>query len=780
MTNQYPYHLPHTALTHTTNPQTLPDTPPVFDPYFGQNRAVKAIRTALDIKASGYHIFAVGENGLGKRTLITRLLRERAKNEPTPCDLVFVHNFDNPRLPIAIQLPTGLGKTLHHDINKLWQACQKKLYQKFNSLNYQKQLATLKEQSQEQEKALIREFNILAAPFNIVLTSAILHDEKTPAFAPLDHQKPIDDKAQNKLHKKLINLNFTLDELENTTNDKIDALNESLANKLLIPLFEPLLNKYQGIIKDKNEKNKVLTHLKNTLADMVMYSLDIVDKEGEFNGSNTPAKYSINVLVSHTPDSGAPIVFEELPTHLNLLGHIEYTTELGTAYSDVSMIRAGALMQANGGYLILEALSLLEHPYAWQGLKRALQSGQIRLSSLEQMLTLTGSLSLEPMSVPLSVKVILLGEPDLYYELLEFEPEFDAVFKIRADFNDMVARNVDHECQMIAKINDIGQKHQLLPFDNTAHAKLIDILSLYCDDQYKLDLHSDRLTQLLLESHRNALLDKQKVITDKHIKSTLNDIKDRLGLLKELYWQEIKNGQQLISTTGTKVGQVNALTVISYADSEFGMPARLTAVIAPKFGTGEILDIERDVELGGSLHAKGMMIMTSFLRSVFSQFGQMNFSASLAFEQSYGQIDGDSATLAECCALLSALANIPINQSLAITGSMNQLGEAQAIGGVNAKITGFFEVCQEHGLTGKQGVIIPRANLNNLMLNDDVITAVKNGEFAIYAVDNIYEALQLLTDMPVNDKNKKGSYKKGTLFYQVIKRLASWEDKDEK
>ncbi|MDO4427373.1 MAG: ATP-binding protein [Moraxella sp.] len=775
-----PHRLLHTVLTHHTDPTSLPDTPPPFDPYFGQSRAVKAIQTALDIKASGYHIFAVGENGLGKRTLITRLLTERARREPTPPDLVFVHNFDNPRLPIAIQLPTGLGQSLYGDMNKLWQVCQKKLTQKFNSLNYQNQLANLKYQSQEQEKTLIREFNALAKPFNVVLTSTILNDEKTSVFAPLDNQKPIDDKAHDKLHKKLINLNFALDDLENSTNDKIDELNETLASKLLTPLFEPLIKKYQDNIKDKQEKQKVLSHLKNALADMILYALDIVDKEGEFNSPNIPARYGINVAVSHTAGSGSPIVFEELPTHLNLLGHIEYTTELGTAYSDVSMIRAGALMRANGGYLILEALSLLEHPYAWQGLKRALQSGQIKLSSLEQMLTLTGSLSLEPMSVPLEVKVILLGEPDLYYELLEFEPEFNAVFKIRADFNDSIDRDFANECQMMGKINDMADKYQLLPFDKGAYAKLIDILSLYCDDKSKLDLHSDRLKQLLLESHRNALLDNQKIISETHIKTTLADMKDRLGLLKELYWQEIKNGQQLISTTGQKVGQINALTVISYADSEFGMPARLTAVIAPKFGNGEILDIERDVDLGGSLHAKGMLIMTSFLRSQFSEFGQMNFSASLAFEQSYGQIDGDSATLAECCALLSALANVPINQALAITGSMNQLGEAQAIGGVNAKITGFFETCQEYGLTGSQGVIIPKANLNNLMLNDEIINAIKNHQFAIYAVETIYEALALLTDIPINDKNKKGDYKKNTLFYQVIKRLASWEDKDEK
>ncbi|MDO4449999.1 MAG: ATP-binding protein [Moraxella sp.] len=782
MTDILTHRLPYTALTCHTDPATLPKTTahaPTFNPNFGQDRAVKAIQTALDIKANGYHIFAVGENGLGKRTLITRLLAERAKTEPTPQDIVFVHNFDDPRLPIAISLPTGIGLGFRQEMDKLWKTCQKKLTTKFTSLNYQNQLANLKSHLQVNEKKLISEFNELAKPFNVFLSSVMIDEQKIPSFSPIDVNKPIDDSIHEKLHKKLINLNFALDELENNTNAKIDELHENLAIKLLTPLFELLIKKYQSLNHDKNEVGKLITHLKNLLSDMVANTLDIVDGEGDFNTPHIPARYGVNVVVSHQKNSGAPIVFEELPTHLNLLGHIEYTTELGTAYSDVSMIRSGALMRANGGYLILEALSLLEHPYAWQGLKRALQSKQIKLSSLEQMLTLTGSLSLEPMSIPLSVKVILLGEPDLYYELLEFEPEFNSVFKIRADFNDVAPRNLDNELQIVAKINNIVKKNDLLVFDNTACAKIMDILAMFCDEQNKLDLHSDRLSQLIFESHRNAILDNKKSVRKIHIETTLKDMQERTGYLKELYWQELKNGQQLISTTGQKVGQINALTVISYADSEFGLPARLTATIAPKFGNGEILDIERDVELGGSLHAKGMLIMTSFLRAEFSQFGQMNFSASLAFEQSYGQIDGDSATMAECCALLSALANVPINQSLAITGSMNQLGEAQAIGGLNAKIAGFFDICKEQGLTGNQGVIMPKANLHNLMLKDEIIDAVKNGQFHIYAVETIYEALALLTGISVNDKNKKGEFKKGSLFYKVIKRLNEWEKNDE-
>ena len=446
------------------------------------------------------------------------------------------------------------------------------------------------------------------------------------------------------------------------------------------------------------------------------------------------------------------------------------------------MIRAGALHKANGGYLLLEAQSLLEHPYAWQGLKRALQSKQIKISSLEQMLTLTGSLSLEPDSVALDVKVILLGEADLYYELLEFEPEFNSVFKVRADFHDDIQRDDCSEYGMVLKMVDMIKSHQLPNFDNTAFAVIIDELSKLSDDKNKLDLHADRLSGLLVESARIATLENNKIVTAKHVQTALDDITERKGYLKDLYWQEILNGQQIICTKGWAVGQINALTIISYADSEFGLPARLTALIQPNFGQGEILDIERDVELGGSLHAKGMLIMSSFLRALFSEFHELNFSASLAFEQSYGQIDGDSATLAEACALLSALANIPIAQNLAITGSMNQLGQAQAVGGVNAKIAGFFDACRDKGLDGNQGVILPRANIAQLMLRDDIVQAVKDEQFHIYAIDHITDALALLSGMLIDDKNKHGEYKRNTLFGKIVKRLESWvqDDKDDK
>ena len=575
------------------------------------------------------------------------------------------------------------------------------------------------------------------------------------------------------MQKRLSQLTIALEQLEDEANDAIEALHRDIARRALQPLFAPVYQQFAA-------QPQVVDYLKAVSADMVTHAERIVNGDDEefvtAALATTPSRYAVNVIVSHAPDSGAPVVFEDLPTHLNLLGHVEQITQLGTVTTDVSMIRAGALHRANGGYLLLEASHLLEHPYAWQGLKRALQSRKIKLSSLEQMLTLTGSLSLAPSPIDLEVKVILLGEADLYYELLELEPEFDAVFKVRADFHDDVTRSPEHELALVAKMADIIDHASLYPFDRNAQAALLEHLSLQAEDQDRLSLHSDLLIKLLHESDRHARLDGQHIVDAHHVMQAIEDMDERSGYLRDLYWDELKNGQQLIQTQGHAVGQVNALTVVSYADSEFGMPARLTAVIQPNIGAGEILDIERDVDLGGSLHAKGMLIMTSYLRALFSQHHALNFSASLAFEQSYAQIDGDSATVSEGCALLSALADVPIDQSLAITGSMNQLGEVQAVGGINAKIAGFFDACHEQELTGQQGVVIPVANVQQLMLRDDIIAAVKAGKFHIYGVQSLSEALTLMTGLPVDTMNKKGRYRKDTLFGKVLNRLLLWDE----
>ena len=816
-------------LKRYTNPDELPTdtrTAPDLDVGFGQQRALKALQTALDIHASGYHVFAAGENGLGKRTVISRLLQRIAADAPTPDDWVYVHNFTDPRTPQALRLPAGQGQILQQQVNQLWQQAKKRLSQRFRSDQYQSKIEAIKNDTHQKESQAYDDLNTEGKQYDLALTfrafdnkAVFVHPSKLSTEEnnqSIDHLKisssqknqttvektapPTknnldDDNAnseygneygkseyeaelnnfaqKNHMQKRLSQLTIALEQLEDEANDAIEALHRNIARRALQPLFAPIYEQFAA-------HPLVVEYLKTVFADMVTHVERIVNGDDEEFVTavlaTTPSRYAVNVIVSHTSDSGAPVIFEDLPTHLNLLGHVEQITQLGTVTTDVSMIRAGALHRANGGYLLLEASHLLEHPYAWQGLKRALQSRKIRLSSLEQMLTLTGSLSLAPAPIDLDIKVILLGEADLYYELLELEPEFDAVFKVRADFHDDVTRSPEHELALVAKMADIIDYANLYPFDSSAQAALLEHLSLQAEDQDRLSLHSDLLIKLLHESNRHARLSGKNIVSAIHVTHAIDDMDERSGYLRDLYWDELKNGQQLIQTKGDAVGQVNALTVVSYADSEFGMPARLTAVIQPNIGAGEILDIERDVDLGGSLHAKGMLIMTSYLRALFSQHHALNFSASLAFEQSYAHIDGDSATVSEGCALLSALANVPINQSFAITGSMNQLGEVQAVGGINSKIAGFFDACREQELTGQQGVVIPMANVKQLMLRDDIIAAVKAGQFHIYGVQTLSEALTLMTGLPVDTMNKKGRYRKDTLFGKVLSRLMLWDE----
>ena len=809
-------------LKRYSNPDELPTdtrTAPDLDVGFGQQRALKALQTALDIKASGYHVFAAGENGLGKRTIISRLLTRIAADAQTPDDWVYIHNFTDPRTPLALRLPAGHADLLQQQVNHLWQQAKKRLSQRFRSDQYQSKIEAIKNNTHQKESQAYEVLNAEGKQYDLALTfrsfdnkAVFVHpsqlqtdnednentdqpvnnankkvdvedsketsvngaEDNDTEYGNSEYETELNNFVQkNHMQKRLSQLTIALEQLEDEANDAIEALHRNIAQRALQPLFAPIYEQFTA-------HPLVVDYLKAVFADMVTHVERIVNGDDEEFVTavlaTTPSRYAVNVIVSHAPGSGAPVIFEDLPTHLNLLGHVEQITQLGTVTTDVSMIRAGALHRANGGYLLLEASHLLEHPYAWQGLKRALQSRKIKLSSLEQMLTLTGSLSLSPAPIDLDIKVILLGEADLYYELLELEPEFDAVFKVRADFHDDVVRTSEHELALVAKMADIIDYANLYPFDRHAQATLLEHLSLQAEEQDRLSLHSDLLIKLLHESNRHARLDNENIVTATHVTQAISDMDERSGYLRDLYWDELKNGQQLIQTQGHAVGQVNALTVVSYADSEFGMPARLTAVIQPNIGAGEILDIERDVDLGGSLHAKGMLIMTSYLRALFSQHHALNFSASLAFEQSYAHIDGDSATVSEGCALLSALANVPIDQSFAITGSMNQLGEVQAVGGINAKIAGFFDACREQELTGQQGVVIPMANVKQLMLRDDIIEAVKAGSFHIYGVHTLSEALTLMTGLPIDTMNKKGRYRKDTLFGKVLSRLMLWDE----
>ncbi|ALH95572.1 Lon protease family protein [Acinetobacter equi] len=775
-------------LTHIPDLKKIPASTrkiKALNDFLGQDRARASVEAGISLPYSGYNIFAVGTAGLGKRTMIRRLLQQHAKTMQTPNDWVYVNNFQQSRQPIALKLPSGQAGKFQTLLHQTWQTILKQLERKFTAETYHNRIELIRQQTgDEQHQALIE---LTKEGEDLDLKLVTKNDEH--CFVPVHiKDNKIQEMTQDDIHalnakerseissnmrymdKKLERLGLHLGDLEDDARDQVQLLNREIAKQVVLPRVELLFNKF-------SEVQGFEEYLK-AYAEDIIHNVEIVleQEEDDFTPglfSRVPARYQANIVVTHKPNSGAPVIFEDFPTHYNLLGHVEQLTQNGTITTDFTLIRSGTLHRANGGFLILEAEQLLEQPYAWQGLKRALKSGQLKLSSLEHMLTLTGSISIEPASIPLNIKVVLLAEPDIYYDILELEPELGSIFKIRADFTDTLQRNEANEQAYMQLIADYVQSDKLLPFDRSALASLLTDSSRQAEDQSSLSLHALTLGDLIREAHHHAIKADAKTVTDAHISMALDHRKYRLGYLRELYWQDLSRGTQLIETRGHRLGQVNALSVIQYADVEFGLPSRLTASVYQ--GGGDILDIERSVELGGSLHAKGVLLMSSFLKAHFGREQTLHFSAALAFEQSYGQVDGDSATVAELSALISAISQLPIDQSWAITGSMNQLGQVQPIGGVNAKIEGFFDACKLQGLTGKQGVIIPRQNMQHLMLRKDVIEAVTQGQFHIHAIDTIDQALEILMARPVGTLDKKGRYSKNSIYAAVMEQLEYWQ-----
>lgn len=777
-----------TQLTHIPKLDKIPASTKRIKPlnnFLGQDRARASVEAGIALPYSGYNIFAVGTAGLGKRTMVKRLLQQHAKTVATPNDWVYVNNFQNSRQPIALQFPAGQGPKFQAMLHQSWQTILKQLQRRFTAETYYNRIEMIRQQTGDEQQQALIELTREGEEFDLKLISR--NDEH--CFVPV-HLK--DDKLQemtqddlnalsNKdraeiasnmryMDKKLERLGLHLGDLEDDARDRVQVLNREIAKQVVVPRVEQMLAKF----KDVEGLDKYLKFYAEDIINNVEIVLE--QEEDDFTPglfSRVPSRYQANVIVTYKPNSGAPVIFEDFPTHYNLLGHVEQLTQNGTITTDFTLIRPGSMHRANGGFLMIEAEQLLEQPYAWQGLKRALKSGQLKLSSLEHMLTLTGSISIEPAAIPLDIKIVLLAEPEIYYEILELEPELGSIFKIRADFTDTLQRNDENEQAYMQLIADYVQADKLLPFDRSALAALLTDSSRQAEDQSSLSLHALTLGDLIREAHHHAFKADDKMVSEKHINTALDHRKYRLGYLRELYWQDLSRGTQLIETRGHRLGQINALSVIHYADVEFGLPSRLTASVYQ--GGGDILDIERSVELGGSLHAKGVLLMASFLKAHFGREQTLHFSAALAFEQSYGQVDGDSATVAELSALISAISQLPIDQSWAITGSMNQLGQVQPIGGVNAKIEGFFDACKLQGLTGKQGVIIPRQNMQHLMLRKDVIAAVEAGQFHIHAIDTIDQALEILMARPVGTLDKKGRYSKHSIYAAVMEQLDYWQ-----
>ncbi|WP_336146257.1 ATP-binding protein [Marinobacter salarius] len=747
----------------------------------GQNRAQAAVRFALAMPHGGYNVYAVGRNGLGKRTMMLRYLEHHVDTENQSHDWCYVANFEEPRIPRVLQLPAGKGTELKQDMEKLMGRLMKMIPQTFDSDSFLERAEQLKngyakKQEDELEKVAAQakrkkvSLNITTpGGYRLVAMNGEEPHTAESFQALTEAQRDKFENDINKLEKKLRQALRKLADWEQEYAESQQALNEETLESISGHQIDELIEKYRDmpevvsyfeeVRKDLSESLEIFLEDNEEQAAIAYASLD----------KKMPRRYLVNVLVHQKTDE-VPVVVEDNPTYHNLFGYVESVTFKGSVFTDFSLIRPGSIHRANGGYLLMDAIKVLEQPFVWDGLKRALRSKSIQINSLERELTLSGTISLEPEAIPLDVKIVLFGDRETWMLLQEYDPEFAELFRVTADFENEMMRTDESQLLYAKFIASLVNEKKLLHCSNKAVARVIEHSSRMAEHQDRLSLHAADIANLLRESDYWARQAGAKLIQNSHVDQALESAQYRSSRIRDQFYDSIRDGTTLVSTTGTCVGQVNALSVLSTGGFEFGLSNRITATCY--YGDGGVMDIERDVKLGGNIHSKGVMILSSWLSAHFAVTDPMHLSASLTFEQNYGEVDGDSASLAELCALVSALSGLPVRQDLAITGSVNQFGEVQPIGGVNEKVEGYFSTCRLTGeLTGTQGVIVPSTNVQNLMLEQEVVQAVRNGQFAVHSVSRAEEAITLLLGKPAGKADDKGRYPKQSVFGIIQQRL---------
>ncbi len=693
--------------------------------FIGQQRARQAVDLGVRMRHPGYNIFAFGPAGTGKLTLVRRHVEQQAAGEPAPSDWCYVNNFAAPSKPHALMLPAGMGKQLRSDMQRFTEELRTGLSAEFEGEELQmrrqriaaefatRQEATLNEL---QEKAHAAGLELLRSQdgfsFAALKDDGVMSDEE---FDALPDAEKMDYRARvEPLQDELRKVMFKVPAMEREFRERARELHEEIIARTLGLVIHDLLERYQG-------QPNVSAWLESVQSDVIEHVLDLLSggeqarNEGDdspspmqnfLSGRNSPRRYQVNVLVDSSGAQGAPVIYESNPTFLNLIGRVEHIAQMGTLSTDFMLIKPGCLHRANGGYLILDAQKVLTSPASWEALKRALQSRVVRMESPLEMLSLTATISLEPEPVPLNVKVILLGESSLYYLFAEHDPDFNELFKVSADFDDEIERTPDSELLFARLIATIARADGLRPLTRDAVARLIEESARWAEDANRLSARLSETKGLVQEADYWAADAGCDLVEAGHVQRALDARHFRLSRTEERLREDVLRGSVLINTTGARIGQINGLSVLQLGRHEFGHPTRITATV--RLGSGEIVDIEREVDMGGPIHSKGVLILTSYLRAHYAPEEPFSLAASLVFEQSYGGVEGDSASSPELYVLLSAIARVPLRQGIAVTGSVNQLGEVQAVGGLNEKIEGFYDLCVARGLTGDQGVDHPR------------------------------------------------------------------------
>lgn len=759
----------------------------------GQDRAISAVELGIHIKSRGYNLFCLGPEGTGKTSLVKRILEKEAKKRKTPNDWAYVYNFDEPYKPIAISFPAGKACDFAADVDELIAELSTTLPALVESDEYKAALGIIKQKYKTKKDEYISILQKKARGKRV----SLLHMQMGLVVAPMKDGEVLSPDAFEQLpdeEKQLImnDLNAMQEEIENATQDlphweerqkaEIDSLRLKLVKTAVKNPIDELYKKYKGQIQAGKFLKSIKQHILDNVDEFVP---EDKDKNVTLNGAEDDPlqallskmkqpeddkfdKLKVNVIVKNTPDSGAPIITLDHPTQGNLVGKVERIQQYGALLTDFTLIKAGALHKANGGFLLLDARKVLEQPFAWDSLKRAIASKCIKIEAPSEETSFT-TISLDPDPIPLDVKVVLTGDIEIYEFLCNRDPDFRDFFKVEADFGVIMDRNNENEIEYAKLIGSLSKKKRLRSLNRQAVARVIEYASRLADDAGKLTAHISSIGDLLREADYWARKSNSKQIGKTHIEQAIEAQIYRSDRVKKSMLEEIDKGTILMDVRGERVGQINGLVVYDFSNFSFGKPARITTQV--RMGKGDFVDIEREIALSGPIHTKGVLILKSLIANRFAKHAPLSLSASIVFEQSYGGVDGDSASSTEYYCMISAITGVPIKQSIAVTGSINQFGEIQPIGGVNEKIEGFFDVCLRGGLTGKQGVIIPRTNVDNLMLRADILQAVDDGKFAIYAVDTVDDGIEILTGIKAGKPNAKGEYPKGTINYKVQQSL---------
>jgi lon-related putative ATP-dependent protease len=772
--------------------EELPDIVEII----GQDRALRSIDFGLNLDSKGFNIFVLGENGTGKLTTIKSVLAKKAADEPVPPDWCYVFNFKDQDVPLAISLPPGSASVFHKDMEELIRIIKVEISKVFESKEYEKQKSKILEDFQKKQKDLFssleeeaegKGFSIRKSVGGLMIVPVKKGGEPLTEeeYEALDEGTRVKvDEIGKELQEKLNDIAREVRESEKNVKELLAKLEKDATLSAVGHYMEEMKIKYK-------EYEKIVTYLSDVTEDILGHIEDFKVQEEQ-----TPplpfmkmqkqepnfTRYKVNVLVNNQDTKGAPCIYESNPTFFNLLGRLEYRFQYGMATTDFSMIKAGALHKANGGYLILNALDLLKNMFSYDVLKRAIKNREIKIEDILEQYRMIATSTLRPQAIPLTVKVILLGIPYLYYLLHNLDEEYRELFKVKADFDSRMALSEDSMLAYAAFVGSCCKKENLMPFDRSGVSKVVEYGSRLAGHQEKLSSRFSDIADLLRESHYWAKKAGGHIVTTEHVEKAINEKVYRTNRIEERLQEMIVEGTLIIDTSGAKVGQVNGLAVLDMGDYSFGKPSRITA--STYAGKGGVINIERETKMSGRIHEKAILILSHYIGSTYARKKSVSFTASITFEQLYDMVEGDSATCAELYTILSSLSGLPLKQNIAVTGSMDQNGDVQPIGGVNEKIEGFFELCKIRGLDGTHGVIIPRKNVHHLMLKKEVVDAVREGKFSIFPIEKVEEGLEIFTDTPMGRMNEDGTFPEGTIHHLVMKRLTeiteSFKDKKDK